>query len=69
MIDNYQEVFAAHESITDRFLETLRKYQTSWQNDKEFVKIVKKMENGKNLKEKEFSEVQSILWKIGHYTC
>ena len=65
MIDNYQEVFLAHEPITNRFLETLRKNQTNWQNDKEFVKIVKKMEEGKNLKKKEFSRVQWILWKIG----
>jgi hypothetical protein len=65
MIDNYQEVFLAHEPITDRFLETLRKYHTNWQNDKELVKIVKKMEKGKNLKKKEFSRVQSVLWKIG----
>ena len=65
MIDNYQEVFVAHEPITDRFLETLRKNQANWQNDKEFAKIVKKMEKGKNLKKKEFSKVQWILWKIG----
>ena len=66
MIDNYQEVLVANEQITDRFLETLRKYRINWQNDKEFVKIVKKMEEGKNLKKKEFSKVQWILWKIGH---
>ena len=66
MINNYQDVFSAQESITDRFLETLEKYQANWQNDKEFAKIVKKMEEGKNLKEKEFSKVQLILWKIGH---
>jgi len=66
MIDNYQELLVAHESITDRVLEALRKYQTNWQNEKEFLKIVKKMEEGKNLKKKEFSKVQWILWKIGH---
>ena len=69
MMDNYQEIFAAHEPITDRFLETLKKNQTNWQNDKELVKIVKKMEKGKNLKKNEFSKVQSILWKIGHCSC
>ena len=66
MIENYQELFAAHEPITDRFLETLRKNQTNWQNDKEFAKIVKKMEKGKNLKKNEFAKVQWTLWKIGH---
>jgi hypothetical protein len=66
MIDNYQKELLAHEPITDRFLETLRKNQANWQNNKEFVKIVKKMEEGKNLKKKEFSKVQWILWKIGH---
>jgi len=65
MIDNYQE-FVAHESTTDRFLETLRKNRTNWQNDKEFVKIVQKIEEGKNLKKKEFSKIQWMLWKIGH---
>jgi hypothetical protein len=66
MMDNYQKEFLAHEPITDRFLEALRKNQTNWQNNKEFAKIVKKMEEGKNLKKNEFSKVQWILWKIGH---
>ena len=66
MIDNYQEVFATPEPITDRFLEALRKNQKNWKNNKEFAKIVKKMEEGKNLKKEEFSKVQWILWKIGH---
>ena len=65
MIDNYQQVLVTHEPITDRFIETLRKNQANWQNDKKFVKIVKKMEEGKNLKKEEFSKVQWILWKIG----
>jgi hypothetical protein len=55
-----------YESLNDRFLETLRKTQTNWQKDKEFVKIVQKLEKGKNLKSKEFSRVQWLLWEIGH---
>jgi len=47
----------------------LRKNQANWQNNKEFAKIVKKMEKGKNLKEKEFSKVQWVLWEIGHYSA
>ena len=34
----------------DRFLETIRKTHTDWEQDKEFSKIAKKMEKGKNLK-------------------
>ncbi len=55
-----------HEPLTERFLETLRKNQTNWQNNREFAKIVKKMETGKNLKKNEFSKVQGVLWEIGH---
>jgi hypothetical protein len=54
-----------HDPLNDRFLETLRKTQSNWQNDKEFAKIVEKMEKGKNLKQKEFSKVQWILWQRG----
>ena len=54
-----------HEPSTDRFLETLRKTQTNWQ-DKELAQIVKKMEKGKNLKKKEFSKVHWVLWENGH---
>ena len=66
MIDNYQREFLLSEPITDRFLEALRKNETNWQDNGEFVKIIKKMEEGKNLERKEFSKVQRILWKIGH---
>jgi hypothetical protein len=55
-----------HEPLTGRFLVTLRKNQPIWQHDKEFAKIVKKIEKGKNLKNKEFSKVQWLLWEIGH---
>ena len=66
MMDNCQREFLLNEPITDRFLEALRRNETNWQNDREFVKIIKKMEEGKNLEKKEFSKVQRILWKIGH---
>ena len=49
-----------------RFLETLRKTRPKWENDKELTKIVKKLEKGKNLKEKEFAKVHWVLWDIGH---
>jgi hypothetical protein len=55
-----------YEPPTDRFLETLRKTRTNWQNDKELAQIVKKMEKRKNLKKKEFSKVLWLLWEIGH---
>jgi hypothetical protein len=55
-----------NDPLTYRFLETLRKTKKNWRNDKEFTKIVKKMEKGKNLKGKEFSKVQWVLWEIGH---
>lgn len=55
-----------HQLLTDRFLETLKKTQTNWQNDKELVKIIRKMEQGKNLKNKEFSKIQWVLWEKGH---
>jgi hypothetical protein len=66
MIDTYQNEFLSTEPITNRFLEALRKNETNWQDNREFVKIIKKMEEGKNLEKKEFSKVQWILWKIGH---
>jgi hypothetical protein len=55
-----------HESIAERFLNTLRKTQKTWQKDKEFATIFQKIEKGKNLKAKEFLRVQSLLWEIGH---
>ena len=56
-----------HEPLNDRFLETLRKTQANWENDKEFAKIVKKMEKGKNLKKKEFAKVHWVLWRAPKY--
>lgn len=54
------------EPPTDRFLKALRKNHTNWQDSKELEQIVRKMEKGKNLKKKEFSKVQWLLWEIGH---
>ena len=75
MIDNYPNEaqtkhsarnFTAREPITDRFLETLRNNKPDWKNDRAFAKIIKKMEEGKNLKKEEFAKIHWFLWKIGH---
>jgi hypothetical protein len=44
-----------------RVLNTLKKTRKLWSNDKQFSKIVEKMQKGKNLKTKEFNAVQSYL--------
>jgi hypothetical protein len=44
-----------------RFLETIKRYNESWKSDKEFSKIVKKIERGKNLKKKEFAKIHLFL--------
>ena len=49
-----------------RFLEAIRKNRASWEHDKKFAKIVKKMETGKNLKRKEFDKIYWTLWETGH---
>jgi len=61
--------FLVRKRITARFLETLRNNKSNWQNDKAFVKIIKKIEAGKDLKKKEFSKIYWFLWKIGKYSC
>jgi len=58
--------FMARKPITERFLETLTNNKSNWQNDKAFVKIVKKIEEGKDLKKTEFSKIYWFLWKIGN---
>lgn len=57
--------FMASKSIMDRFLETLRNNKSNWQNDKAFAKIIKKLEEGKDLNKEEFSKIYWLLWKIG----
>jgi hypothetical protein len=37
-----------------------------WKYDREFAKIVTKMEKGKNLKKKEFDKIHWFIWTIGH---
>ena len=37
-----------------------------WKYDKEFPKIIEKMQQGKNLKKNEFSKIHWLFWKIGH---
>jgi hypothetical protein len=44
-----------------KFLNTLKKTRKLWSNDKQFSKIVEKMQRGKNLKPREFNVVQSYL--------
>lgn len=49
------------------FLSAVAKTRKSWNNDKQFQKIVEKMEKGKNLKRKEFEKVYSVLREQGQY--
>jgi hypothetical protein len=53
--------------IDIKFLNTLKKTRRLWSNDKEFSKIVEKMQSGKNLKAREFDIVQSYLRKSCRY--
>ena len=48
-----------------RFLKTIKKTRSSWEHDREFMKIVQKMEKGKNLKKNEFDKIHRILWEMG----
>ncbi len=56
------------EEINGRFLEAIRRTRASWERDKEFTKIVRKLERGKNLKKKEFAKIHWVLWKRGNYS-
>lgn len=49
------------EPLNVKFLRALEKTRKLWVNDKQFAKIVKKMEKGKNLKRKEFDKVHTHL--------
>jgi hypothetical protein len=53
--------------LTSRFLNTLRKNRENWENNKQFTKIIKKMEKGKNLKKKEFEKIYFLLRGTGKY--
>lgn len=54
------------EQQNELFLRTIIQNREYWKHNKEFAKIVKKMENGKNLKKKEFAKIHWLLWEIGH---
>ena len=49
------------------FLSVLINNREEWKYDKEFSKIVEKMQRGKNLKKKEFSKIHWFLWEKGRY--
>jgi hypothetical protein len=49
------------------FLETIKRNYPNWEREKEFSKIVKKIERGKNLKKKEFAKIHWFLWEKGRY--
>jgi hypothetical protein len=47
-------------------LRTIQQKHERWKYDREFAKIVTKMEKGKNLKKKEFDKIHWFIWNIGH---
>jgi hypothetical protein len=51
-----------------KFLVTLSKTGNQWKSDKQFKKIMQRMEQGKNLKKKEFDKFWSILQKNSKLT-
>ena len=53
--------------LTSRFLSTLRKTRGNWDNDKQFTKIIKNIEKGKNLKKNEFEKIYFSLRDSGKY--
>ena len=50
-----------------RFLNVMLKNRENWKHDKEFTKIVEKMQRGKNLKKKEFTKIHWFIWEKGRY--
>jgi hypothetical protein len=50
-----------------RFLNVVLKNRENWKHDKEFTKIVEKMQKGKNLKKKEFAKIHWFIWEKGRY--
>lgn len=53
--------------VISRFLAAVGKTRSSWENDKQFTKILRKMEKGKNLKKKEFNKLYFILRERGQF--
>ena len=54
-------------ALNMKFLIVLEKTRELWDNDKQFAKIVQKMQKGKNLKRKEFDKVHAHLREYGQY--
>ena len=50
-----------------RFLNVMLKNRENWKHDKEFTKIVEKMQKGRNLKKKEFAKIHWFIWEKGRY--
>jgi len=50
-----------------RFLNVILKNRENWKHDKEFTKIVEKMQKGRNLKKKEFAKIHWFIWEKGRY--
>jgi hypothetical protein len=59
--ENCELAATEKESLNIRFLRVLEKTRSKWYNDKQLVKIVQKMEKGKNLKRKEFDRVYTHI--------
>jgi len=57
----------AHERANAKFLRALEKTRILWDNDKQFTKIVQKMQKGKNLKRKEFDKVYFYIQEYLQY--
>jgi hypothetical protein len=49
------------EPLNLKFLRALEKTREIWDNDKQFSRIVQKMQKGKNLKREEFDKVHLYL--------
>lgn len=47
------------------FLNAIIKNREDWKHNKEFAKIVEKMQKGRNLKKKEFAKIHWFLWEKG----
>jgi len=43
------------------------KNRENWKHNKEFTKIVEKMQKGRNLKKKEFAKIHWFIWEKGRY--
>jgi hypothetical protein len=48
-----------------RFLNILIKNREDWKHNKDFAKIVEKMQKGKQLKKKEFTKIHWFIWEKG----